>query len=108
MTWPLIIITILGGLILVALEIVALPGAVCGIVGGAMVALAIWQTYTNYGSTATLEDVEDTPVLIPSELEELRKKMKARYFFVYPSRPVNPYEIRLYFYIVVEKETDHE
>ena len=52
MSWPLIIITILGGLVLVALEIVALPGAVCGIVGGAMVALAVWQTYANYGSTA--------------------------------------------------------
>ena len=63
---------------------------------------------TTYGFTASLEDVEDTPVLIPSELEELRKKMKARYFFVYPSRPVSPYEIRLYFYIVVEKEIDYE
>ena len=54
MTWPIIIITILGGLILVALEIVALPGAVCGIVGGALVALAIWQTYSGYGPTAGL------------------------------------------------------
>ena len=52
MTWPLIILLLVVGLALVALEIVALPGAVCGICGGAMVAIAIWKTYAGYGSTA--------------------------------------------------------
>lgn len=59
---------------------------------------------TEYGFNVSFEDCDKTPVLIPAKLEELRKKMNARHFFVYPSRPISPYEIRLYFYIVVEKE----
>jgi len=51
MNWP-IIIVLLVGLALVALEIVALPGAICGICGGAMVVVGIWQSYANYGSLA--------------------------------------------------------
>jgi membrane-bound ClpP family serine protease len=51
MNWP-IIIVLLVGLALVALEIVALPGAICGICGGAMVIVGIWQSYANYGSLA--------------------------------------------------------
>ena len=52
MSWPIIIIFLLIGLALIALEIVALPGAVSGICGGVIVIIGIWQTYSNYGSTA--------------------------------------------------------
>lgn len=52
MSLPLIIIVILFGLILVTLEIVALPGGVVGICGGILTVVAIWQTYANYGTTA--------------------------------------------------------
>lgn len=52
MSWPLIIIVLLVGLALVALEIVALPGGVSGIFGGILVVIGIWQTYAQYGSTA--------------------------------------------------------
>lgn len=52
MSLPIIIIAILVGLALIALEIVALPGGVSGIVGGIIVAVGVWQTYANYGSTA--------------------------------------------------------
>ena len=52
MSWPIIIIIVLVGLALVALEIVALPGGVCGIIGGIMVAVGIWQTYASHGATA--------------------------------------------------------
>lgn len=52
MNWPIIIIILLVGLALVALEIVALPGAICGICGGAMVVVGIWHTYANYGTLA--------------------------------------------------------
>ena len=52
MNWPIIIIVLLVGLALVALEIVALPGVFCGICGGVMVGVGIWQTYANYGNLA--------------------------------------------------------
>ncbi|MCR4816491.1 MAG: NfeD family protein [Bacteroidales bacterium] len=52
MSWPIIIIILFVGLALIALEIVALPGGVSGILGGIMVALGIWQTYANHGATA--------------------------------------------------------
>lgn len=52
MTWPLIIITLLVGLALLALEIVALPGGVSGVVGGILVVIGVWQSYAKYGSTA--------------------------------------------------------
>lgn len=52
MSLPLIIIVLLIGLALVALEIVALPGGVSGVLGGCLVVIGIWQTYAHYGSTA--------------------------------------------------------
>ena len=52
MSWPLIILTILIGLALVALEIVALPGFICGIFGAVLAIIGIWQSYANYGTTA--------------------------------------------------------
>jgi membrane-bound serine protease (ClpP class) len=52
MSWPLIIIVLLIGLALVALEIVALPGGVSGVLGGVLVIIGVWQSYAQYGSTA--------------------------------------------------------
>lgn len=52
MSWPIIIIVLLAGLALIALEIVALPGAVSGICGGILVIVGVWQTYAQYGGTA--------------------------------------------------------
>jgi membrane-bound ClpP family serine protease len=52
MTLPLIIIVLLIGLALVALDIVALPGGVSGIFGGILVAIGVWQAYAQYGATA--------------------------------------------------------
>ncbi|MCR4828787.1 MAG: NfeD family protein [Bacteroidales bacterium] len=52
MTWPLILIVLLVGLALIALEIIMLPGGVAGIFGGIMVAVSIWQTYARYGVVA--------------------------------------------------------
>ena len=52
MSWPVIIIILLVGLALIALEIVALPGAVSGICGGLLVIVGVWQTYAHYGAKA--------------------------------------------------------
>ncbi len=52
MSWPIIIIVILVGVALVALEIVALPGAICGIFGGILLVIGVWQSYAQYGTTA--------------------------------------------------------
>ena len=52
MSWPIIIITIIIGLVLVALEIVALPGGVAGVCGGILTIVAIWQTYATHGTLA--------------------------------------------------------
>lgn len=52
MSWPFIIIILLVGLALIALEIVALPGGISGIFGGIMVVIGVWQSYAQYGTTA--------------------------------------------------------
>jgi len=52
MSWPVIIIVILVGLFLIAMEIVALPGLVSGICGVVLVSIGAWQTYAQYGSLA--------------------------------------------------------
>lgn len=52
MSLPVIILVLAIGLVLVALEIVALPGGVSGIVGGIFVAVGAWQTFENYGMLA--------------------------------------------------------
>lgn len=49
--WLIILITLIG-LALVALEIVALPGGIAGICGGAFVAVGIWQAYAVHGTMA--------------------------------------------------------
>lgn len=48
----LIIIVLAVGLILLTLEIVALPGGIAGGIGILMLAFGIWWTYKSYGNTA--------------------------------------------------------
>ena len=50
MNWTLIIITIIIGLVLLTLEIVAVPGAIVGICGAGLMIYAIWQTFVIYGA----------------------------------------------------------
>lgn len=50
MSWTLIIITLVLGLVLLTLEIVALPGLVAGIFGLGLTIFAIWETFLTYGS----------------------------------------------------------
>ena len=47
----LLIVCIVLGLVLLTLEIVALPGLVAGIFGLALLAFGIWESYMMYGST---------------------------------------------------------
>ena len=50
MNTTLLIIVLLLGVLLLTLEIVALPGGVAGAIGAAMIAFGVWQTYTLFGS----------------------------------------------------------
>ena len=52
MSWTAIIILLFIGLLLITLEIVVLPGAIAGIVGGVMLAIGVWQSYAMYGTVA--------------------------------------------------------
>jgi len=52
MSIPIIILVTIIGLALVALEIVALPGGVSGVIGGIFVAVGAWQTFEGYGVMA--------------------------------------------------------
>lgn len=53
MTWTIIIILILVGLLFLILEVVVIPGTtVVGIVGFVLMIVAVWQTYVVYGSTS--------------------------------------------------------
>lgn len=52
MSLTLIILLIVVGLILLTLEIVALPGMVAGIFGITMTGIGIWRCYVDYGSAA--------------------------------------------------------
>jgi membrane-bound ClpP family serine protease len=49
MTWTAIVILLLIGILLITLEIVALPGAIAGIVGVIMLGVGVWQSYATYG-----------------------------------------------------------
>lgn len=51
MTPTLIIILLVVGLLLLTLEIVALPGGIAGIIGFVMIALGVWQSYLWLGMT---------------------------------------------------------
>lgn len=52
MSLTLLIIAICLGLLLLTLEIVALPGGVAGICGGILVIVGIWEVYASHGTTA--------------------------------------------------------
>lgn len=52
MSWPIIIIVLIIGLVLVALEIIAIPGGIAGAIGGLLAILAVWQTYASHGHVA--------------------------------------------------------
>ncbi|GAB6278579.1 MAG: hypothetical protein STSR0006_05770 [Lentimicrobium sp.] len=55
MSWSIIIILIVIGLIFMVLEILVIPGtSVGGIVALACLGIAIWQSFANYGTTAGL------------------------------------------------------
>ena len=52
MSWILLLILILGGLILLIIELLVIPGtSVVGIVGFIMMAVGIWQSYAAFGVT---------------------------------------------------------
>ena len=50
MSWTLIIITLVIGLILLALEIVVVPGLIVGLCGAGLMIFSIWQTFVTYGT----------------------------------------------------------
>ena len=51
MNTTLLIIVLLLGVILLTLEIVALPGGIAGAFGVALIAFGVWQTYALFGDT---------------------------------------------------------
>lgn len=51
MSTTLLIIVLLLGVLLLALEIVALPGGVAGAFGVALIAIGVWQSFGVFGST---------------------------------------------------------
>jgi membrane-bound ClpP family serine protease len=53
MTWTLIVVLILVGFILLLLELLVIPGiTVAGVLGFIAIALAVWQSFASYGTTA--------------------------------------------------------
>lgn len=51
MNTTLLIIVLLLGVVLLALEIVALPGGIAGTFGVGLIAFGVWQTFALFGST---------------------------------------------------------
>ena len=51
MNTPLLIIVLLIGVVLLTLEIVALPGGLAGAFGAIFIAFGVWQTYALFGNT---------------------------------------------------------
>ena len=52
MNWIAIIVFLVVGAVLIALELVALPGGVAGILGGVAMIIGLWQSYAQYGTVA--------------------------------------------------------
>ncbi|MBR1798441.1 MAG: hypothetical protein IJ761_00885 [Bacteroidales bacterium] len=50
MSTTLLVIVLALGVLLLALEIVVLPGGVAGAIGIAMIAFGVWQTYNTFGN----------------------------------------------------------
>lgn len=63
MSTTLIIMFLVLGVILIALEIVALPGGVAGLFGAVMLGVGVWQSYLAWGST-----VGNTVLVVSSAL----------------------------------------
>ena len=51
MSTTLLIIVLLLGVVLLTLEIVALPGGIAGIFGVCLIAFGVWETYALFGDT---------------------------------------------------------
>lgn len=51
MNTPLLIIVLLVGLVLLTLEIVALPGGIAGLFGIGLLSYGVWQSYILWGAT---------------------------------------------------------
>ena len=51
MNTTLLIIVLVLGIVLLALEIIALPGGIAGIFGIGLIGFGVWQTYALFGST---------------------------------------------------------
>ena len=54
MTPTLIIIVLVVGLLLLTLEIVAIPGGFCGVIGFLLTAFGVWQSYRWLGITVAI------------------------------------------------------
>ncbi len=53
MTWTVIIVLMIVGFLFLLLEVLVLPGTnIAGLIGFALVAIGIWQTFAVYGTTA--------------------------------------------------------
>ena len=52
MHWLLIASFIIIGLIVLALEILVIPGGIAGVIGFILIAVGIWQAYSGYGMLA--------------------------------------------------------
>ncbi|MBP3762722.1 MAG: hypothetical protein J6I49_02455 [Bacteroidales bacterium] len=51
MNTTLLIIVLLLGVVLLALEIVALPGGIAGVFGVGLIAFGVWESYVMFGNT---------------------------------------------------------
>ncbi len=64
MSWTVIIVLLLLGMLFLLLEILVFPGtSVAGILGFALIVIAVWQTYATHGSTAGHFTLAGTAVL---------------------------------------------
>ncbi len=64
MSWTVIIVLLLLGMLFLLLEILVFPGtSVAGILGFALIVIAVWQTYSTHGSTAGHFTLAGTAVL---------------------------------------------
>ena len=76
MSWTLIAVLIIIGLIFIVMEILVIPGqGVLGIIGLLVMAVGIWQTYTAYGNLAGHIVLASTSVLsVVALIMSLRSK----------------------------------
>lgn len=60
---------------------------------------------TNYGFVVTVSRDRNEPVCLrPEKIVEIKESMKADFFGMYPTEPIMPYDIRMYFYITVPND----